>query len=102
MYNDDSKFEKTGNILLDELIFEEPADEMENTLELDTLKLTEEEEKELKGEEKKEKKKKSWFHLPITTAQDHHLEYAFVHCTILASITALIGTGMITFIISHI
>jgi len=73
-----------------------------STMEIDTFKLDEEinailEPKEI---EKKKTKKKKW--LPMTVAKDHHLEYAFAHCAILAFITAAMGTGFLAYIINHI
>jgi len=76
--------------------------DFEDTMEIDTFKLDEEinailEPKEI---EKKKTKKKKW--LPMTVAKDHHLEYAFAHCAILAFITAAMGTGFLAYIINHI
>lgn len=74
-------------------------DELEKTLEIDTFKLDYELE-ELLEPVKKEKKK--WWHLPISTANDHHLEHAFVNCAVLGFITAAMGSGMLLYIINHI
>ncbi len=88
--------------LLNELITEIPTDEMEKTLELDTLPLDNDEKVFLEPKPKIEAKKEKKKLLPWTTATDHHMEYAFVHCSILAFITAFMGTGMITYILMHI
>ena len=93
----------SNNSLIDELMDKTNYDIMDQTLELDTLKLDDEENQILMTDAKKPKdKKKRRFHLPITTAEHHHLEYAFVHCSILGFITAFIGIGTLTFIFLHI
>lgn len=92
------------NNLLDELISEQEIkeDPLEKTLEIETFELDQEEKELLEPKIPKQEKKKKWWHLPITTAKHHHLEYAFVHCSILGFITAFIGAGMLTYIINHI
>lgn len=93
-----------NNSLLDELISEHEIkeDPLEKTLEIENFELDEDEKEILKTEAPKPEKKKRWWHLPITTAKDHHLEYAFVHCSVLGFVTAFIGAGMLTYIINHI
>jgi len=75
---------------------------LEDTMEIDTFELDEEINEILKPKEIKKNvpKKKKW--LPMTVANDHHLEYAFAHCAILAFITAAMGTGFLTYLINHI
>lgn len=92
------------NNLLDELISEHEIkeDPLEKTLEIETFELGEDEKELLKTKEPEQEKKKKWWHLPITIAEEHHLEYAFVHCSILGFVTAFIGAGMLTYIINHI
>lgn len=78
-------------------------DELEKTLEIDTFKLDYELEELLEPEaRKKETKKRKWWHLPMSTANDHHLEHAFVNCAVLGFITAAMGSGMLLYIINHI
>ncbi len=103
-YQDEELYSnQNNNSLLEELMNETNYDIMENTLELDTLKLEDDEAQMLTPPVKKEKtKKRKWYHLPITTAEDHHLEYAFVHCSILGFITAFMGLGMFAYIMNHI
>ncbi len=88
--------------LLDELI-DETKDPLEKTLEIKNFNLEEDELNILNIEETKkpEKKKKRKF-LPMTTAEENHLQYAFVHCSILGFITAFIGGGMLAYIINNI
>ncbi len=94
---------QSNDNLLEELMNETNCDIMENTLEIETLKLDDEESQMFTTKTQKEKKKKrKWYHLPITTAKDHHLEYAFVHCSILGFITAFMGMGMFAYIMNHI
>ena len=99
---------ENNNALFDELIEDEPVDIMENTLEIKNFELDNEAIEILDlGEDKKEEakgkpKKKKWWHLPMTTVTEHHLENAFVNCAVLGFITAGMGYGMITYIISHI
>lgn len=76
---------------------------LENTMEIDSFKLDNEISKMLepvKLEEETPKKKKR-FHLPFTTADSHHLEYAFAHCAVLGFITAAMGSGMLIYILNH-
>lgn len=103
--------EKFDNLILDndvptpsiESIKDEAQNDLEKTMEIDTFELdyemSEALEPPLIKEEKPKKKKR--FHLPFTTADSHHLEYAFAHCAVLGFITAAMGSGMLIYILNH-
>lgn len=85
----------------DELCDNTVDSSLENTMEIDTFEL-ENEMSELLEPSSTLVKKKKWWNLPITVAEDHHLENAFVSCAILGFITASMGTGFLTYILNHI
>lgn len=53
------------------------------------------------GENKEETPKRKWF-LPWTTDESHHLQNAFVNCSVLGFITMAIGASQLFYIITHI
>ncbi len=95
----------TTDGLTPELLDIPKDNKLEDTLEIDTFELDNELGVLLEDHDEKKKEakpRKKWFHLPITVAEDHHLEHAFVNCAVLGFITAAMGSGMLMYILNQI